>query len=121
MNEATHKEDTLYLMLVEYAALVARLKASETAPETVRLAQEHFDAMHSRLARIAEAMDGDREALEGIGVEPGQLDRAVEQVQANHPSIRAARLRLLLHPDVIEMHRQLFEAGDLSTGTVSVH
>lgn len=111
-TETTQKEDHLYTMLVKHSALLDRLHACDADPALIRKAQDQIDAMHARLARIAEAMDGDREALEGIGVAPDQLDEAVAEVQSRPASVRAARLRLMLHPDVIAQHKLILAAAD---------
>jgi hypothetical protein len=113
-TESTQQEDRLYTMLVKHSCLVDRLHAYDADPATIRQAQEQVNAMHARLARIADLMDGDREALAQAGVTEDQLDRTVASAQSRPASVRAARLRLMLHPDVIAQHKALLSVSETS-------
>ena len=100
----TRREDQLYVDLIEATARLDTLRACRMdAAELEHQVQdltEHLQSMAQLMEQAARASPA------GINSPMGQ---------------RAARLHLILHPDMIEMHRSLYEAGAVYAATVTTH
>jgi hypothetical protein len=93
-------EENLYRMLLEMHEVRDRLRACDAEPAAIGEAEASIANMTARLHRIAAMMDRDPVAL-AKALEPDQVTAAVAQKAPHEQSVRAARLRLLLHPETI--------------------
>lgn len=93
-------EENLYRMLLEMHEVRDRLRACDAEPAAIGEAEASIVQMTARLHRIAAMIDHDPEALAQV-LEPEQVTAALAREVPHEQSVRAARLRLLLHPETI--------------------
>lgn len=96
------REDRLYTDLVEAAAELATLCATGGTREQIAQAATVVADLERHLKDMADLMDKAGDPGSDLG-------------------IRAARIRLLLNPEVVRMYRDVLEASRVYAGAVTAH